>query len=323
MSKTKWTTFILGLALLWGTGFATAAEKTVYDAKWNARRIEEITKEVLTLVIVQRKAYDQAVAEWSKANGNGGGGGPGPAGPGGMPESSASKPGKPVYNLDISLVKVGVRKKFPAVGVRPDGLPDPLGLARVDTRSKIDLFDALHKDPVLRREFEAGRPSVEELTKRARAEAEKKFPLYTPGQVIEIRFAPPHGSARTYQGIYKNLGKFKISIGSSFLNRSDLPTELQACFDKKLNEEARAKFIRTYPGLGSREIEYENFLAEKMRQELDKQFVKNLPLGWIYINDSWHTPEEIVEDVIAHQQMKSNAAKHHSHLLRNPGGSGN
>ena len=48
MSKTKWTTFILGLALLWGTGFATAAEKTVYDAKWNARRIEEITKEVLT-----------------------------------------------------------------------------------------------------------------------------------------------------------------------------------------------------------------------------------------------------------------------------------
>ena len=320
MTKAKWTTVVLALALLWGTWGASAAESP-YNAKWNERRIAEITQEILRQVVAQRKAYDKALAEWNSSSGNGNNGqmygGPDPMmGPGGAP--TADKPPKPVYKLDMDVIKLALRRKFPAAGVRPDGLPDPVGMLKVDNRSKIDLFDALHKDPALRREFDSSRPSVEELTRRAHAEADKKYPLYLPGQVVEIRFAPPHGAARTYTGVFKPLGKFKISIGNNFLNRSDLPTELQACFDRKLNEEAKAKFIRTYPGIGSRELDYEAFLAEKLREALDKQFVRNLPNGWIYINDSWHLPEDIVEDVIAHHQMKVNASKHHSHI-RTPG----
>ncbi len=325
MAKAKWMTMILALALLWGTASLSAAESP-YNAKWNERRIEEITQEILRQVVVQRKAYDKALADWNSASGNGNNGqmygGPdpgmmGPGGPGGG-APAADKPPKPVYKLDRDLIKLALRRKFPAAGVRPDGLPDPVGMLKVDGRSKVDLFDALHKDPALRREFESSRPSVEELTRKARAEADKKYPLYLPGQVVEIRFAPPHGAARTYKGVFKTLGKFKISIGNSFLNRSDLPTDLQACFDKKLNDEAKAKFIRTYPGLGSRDLDYEQFLADKLREELAKQFVKNLPQGWIYVNDSWRLPEDIVEDVIEHHQMKVNASRHHSHI-RTPG----
>lgn len=320
MTKAKWMTLLAAFALLWGVRPAFAAESP-YNAKWNEHRIEEITQEILRQVIAQRAAYDKALKEYNSATGQGnnsnpyGGPGPGPdMGMGGGAPAGTPPPPKPVYKLDIDLVKAGVRKKFPAAGVRPDGLPDPVGMLKVDGRSKVDLFDALRKDPATKREFEASRPSVEELTRKAHVEADMKFPLYKEGEVVEVRFAPARGSAQTYKGIYKNLGKFKIYIGRSVLNRNDLPDEIRARFDSKLNEEAKSKFIRTYPGLGSRELDYESFLADKLREELQKQFEKNLPNGWIYINDSWRLPEDIVTEVIEHQQLKNRAARDRSRI---------
>lgn len=266
-----------------------APKKSIYDARWNEKRISEITLEILRQVKVQEDEYVKMREERSKdRNGNGMYGGmyDGPYdGPGGRGENKEDE--IPPYKLDIQRIQMEVEKKFGKGG-------DELDL-RADLRNKMEIQEEarkiIEKDPQFQCDYDA-------LLAQEIKDAEEMYPLYKEGQKVEIRFAHGNEPRRTYKGTFKSGGPFKIWIGREMLNKVDLPEIFRARFYPDLNAKARQEEVAKHRLITKFNIEKDEAIAVKVKEMLQRQFDTNCARGWVYINEVWKRPKELVEDTL-------------------------
>lgn len=281
----------LSATLLFG-----ARRTSPYDARWNEKRIADITNEVLNQVSIQEKEYVEKLEERNSNKGNYGSSYGDPYGGPGM--SSPNSPANeeiPPFKLDVERIKKEITKKFggdqmDSIGKNP----------RVDVGTKQDLYEAAVKIVDNRSEFKD--VDINALYEQEIKDAEEKYPLYKQGETVEITFAYGNEPRRTYRGTFRLEGPFKIWIGRTMLNKNDLPDLIRPRFYTDLNREARAREIDKHLLVNKFKIAREEAIAAEAKELLKKQFQKNLPRGWVYVNDTWKMGAEMVDDILEYRR---------------------
>ncbi|MCQ2397494.1 MAG: hypothetical protein MJ106_07350, partial [Lentisphaeria bacterium] len=267
----------------------------IYDIKWNEKRISEISLEILRQVKVQEDEYTKKLEERNKEKSSGYGmNGPMGGPPMGMMDDMYSETPKddvPEYKLDIARIQNEIEKKFGKGG-------DELDLT-VDLRNKVEIQEEAMRIVSRMPEFQK---DLKELEAQEIKDAEEMYPLYKEGQKVEIRFAHGNEPRRTYKGTFKSAGPFKIWIGREMLNKADLPELFRARFYPDLNAKARQEEIAKHRLITKFQIEKEEAAAAKAKEMLQRQFDTNCPRGWIYINDVWKRPKELVVDTLEYRK---------------------
>lgn len=290
------------LALLIGAappGVANAAGS--YDAAYNARRIDAITRDVLNEVNRQRKEFIEAHEAARNSNGNN-------SGSNGS-ESKEKAPAPPAkFRADAERIKAVLRKKYPQARMEDITL---------DLRSAVELEEAVKKEMAREPLFSR---SEEEMEAEERRMIEEKYPLYKENERVSITFARGNEKERTYTGSFRRNGRFKFFIGNKTLNYNDLPEDLRARFLPQLNKEKREAELRKHPIINRYRIEWENELAVRVRDRLDAQYEKNLRKGWVYINKAWRVPEDLVEDILTSRETLHRTSHEGPHFQVNPTG---
>ncbi len=296
MKKTLLLSVLLGLIL---PMLGQAAPKTRYDIRFNERRVKEITLEILKQVQLQEEAYKKKVEEFQKqGNGNGGMGmdpygGPMGAGMGPGGASQEKKPDSlPPYKLDRQAIKLYVQKKYNCNEL------DAIGpIPRVDVRSKDELMEEATREVKALPEYkDLDYQTLQAMEIKA---AEEKYPLYKVGERVEISFSHGNEPSRTYRGTYRNdAGRNKIWIGRDMINKDDLPELLRARFDEELNASCRQREVNAHKIIGKIELEMQEAIINRVKDKQQKQFEKNLPRGWVYVNETWKMPSEMVDDTL-------------------------
>ncbi len=293
MKKTLLLSLLLGLLLPFG---GQAAPKTRYDVRFNERRVKEITLEILKQVTIQEEAYRKKREELGK-QGNGAGMDPygGPMGPGGAPQAQAPE-SLPPYQLDRAAIKAYIQKKYNCNEM------DALGpVPRVDVRNREELQEEATREVKALPEYKD--LDFQALYEQEVKEAELKYPLYKEGERVEISFAHGNEPSRTYRGTYKNgAGRHKIWIGRDMLNKDDLPELIRARFDPELNAQCRQREINAHKIIGKIELEMQEAIVARVKDKQQMQFEKNLPRGWVYVNETWKMPSELVDDTLDYRK---------------------
>ncbi|MGN0866997.1 MAG: hypothetical protein ACI4SG_04895 [Oligosphaeraceae bacterium] len=296
MKKTLLLSLTLGLILPFA---GQAAPKTRYDIRYNERRVQEITLEILKQVKVQEEAYKKKVEEFNKQGSAPGGAGMdpygGPMGPGGGAQQQKPE-SLPPYKLDRDVIKAYVQKKYNCNEMDAVG-PIP----KVDVRNREDLQEEATREVKALPEYK--NLDYQALREQEVKEAEAKYPLYKEGERVEISFAHGNEPSRTYRGTYKNgAGRSKIWIGRDMINKDDLPELIRARFDPELNARCRQREINAHKIIGKIELEMQEAIANRVKEKQQKQFEKNLPRGWVYVNDTWKMPSEMVDDTLDYRK---------------------
>ena len=276
-----------------------AAEKKRYDARYNERRIREITLEILRQVKVQEEAYKKKVEEHGKqGSGMPGGMDPygGPMPPGAGPQGGGQPSPLPPYKLDRNLIKVAIQKKFGGSEM------DALGAyPKVDVRTREELWEEANREVSALPQFL--NVDLEQLRKQEIQDAIKKYPLYQEGERVEFSFAHGNEPRRTYKGAYrKDAGPHKIWIGRNMLNKDDLPEIIRARFDPELNAKCRQREVDRHLLIGKIQLEKEEAISKLVKEKQLQQFEKNLPRGWVYVNETWKMPSEMVDDTLDYRR---------------------
>ena len=150
----------------------------------------------------------------------------------------------------------------------------------------------------------------EAMQKVEEALAEIDYPLYQENDIVEISFSPTERVARrTFSGAFKRVGRFKLNIGKDLLGLNDLPEKLRARFDPDLNRRAREQALDRHPVFSRLNMERDEVIAEKVKEMLTRQFEQNLQRGWVYIDDSWKTPSDMVHDVLVFRRQHDAATR--------------
>ena len=150
----------------------------------------------------------------------------------------------------------------------------------------------------------------EAIQKIEEALAEIDYPLYHENDLVEISFSPTENVARrTYSGAFKRIGRFKLSIGKDILGLNDLPEKLRARFDPDLNRRAREQVLDRHPVFSRLNLERQEKIDERVKMMLTQQFEQNLQRGWVYIDDSWKLPSDMVHDVLVYRRQHDAATR--------------
>ena len=257
-----------------------------YDATWNQRRVEQITRYVYSLKNAQ---YN----EWKKARGE----------QGNNNNDDKTKPPE-VFRLDPVAITEKVASVFRANILDSQVIP-PRKTPLVDIRSKVEVKDAARAEA----EKKFPRKSSEELQKLEEEYAAERYPLYKEGDVVEVTYAYGKAPAKTYRGTFKRISPFRLMIGKNFLNYKDLPEEIAARFDAEKNEELRKKMIARHPVTSKYNIEREEEADKIAKAILEKQFKQNLRRGWIYIDGGWTIPAELVGSILKFSEAEKRLAR--------------
>ena len=59
--------------------------------------------------------------------------------------------------------------------------------------------------------------------------------------------------------------------------------------------------LARHPIITRYKLDREDAIAAKVNEWLLSQFEQNLPRGWVYVNNAWKLPEDMVEDVIEYR----------------------
>ena len=138
--------------------------------------------------------------------------------------------------------------------------------------------------------------------------AEAEYPFYREGEQVEITFTPVGQVARrTYTGVFKRIGRSRISIGKYFFDLNDLPEKLRVRFDAKLNRKAKLDLLKKHPIITRYKNEWETAVYEKTNEMLINQFETNLKMGLVYVDESWIFPEELAENIVRENVNKGNS----------------
>ncbi|GEM_PF-4675290 len=374
---------VIGSLFLGAVTLCAAPKKSPYDANWNQKRIEDISKEILRQVKVQEDEYQKAYEEFQKQKSGNGQAGYGDWRDNGhgmdprMPSEGDAAPKQeefPPYKLDVQKLKDAITLKFggkeeDTIGPRP----------RVDLRSKMDIQEFAEKEVRKRPEFRDYQPEAifqlirdvdkkypllhegqsvkvmidgkeyegifktngpHEITiggnkfkkgklakevlalfdERENAslrkielsknpvlaqeikDLEQKYPLYKEGQKVEISFAHGNEPRRIYKGAFKLYPPFKLSIGKDMLNKNDLPEIYRARFYPEVNTQCRMEEFNKHLVLNKLKMEMEEAIAEEVKEIRRKQFEQNLPKGWVFLNETWKMPSELVEDTLEYRK---------------------
>lgn len=298
--------FIIAAALLLCLT-AGAQPKSRYNKEYNQKRIKEVTLEILKQVEQQQEEYRLLYEAWQKKGNNSnqnsydmpppgmGPGMPPGAGPSNQPAADAPvDPGE--FKIDNAKITLALVKKY----------GDPLtannwGASRsVDVRSEIELRDSIAKemanDPKYNR-------TMADFEQEELKHVEDTYPLYQEGQNVEISYSIGNEPRRTYIGTYRKNGRFRIFVGRNSMNLKDLPELLRARFDPELNEQCRKKLYAQHPLYSKYQLEKEDEIKRRYDELLRKQMEKNLPRGWVYINNVWKVPADLIEDVLENRKM--------------------
>jgi len=270
-----------------------ACDAVEYDAKYNKKKVEEINRFVLQQIDAQRSAYIKLREEAAKANGENKDGQNNSAEGEKKPEKEKIVvPSK--FIADVEAIKKAVAARYRQAKEEDAKGPNP----KVDTRSEVDLYDAARKQ--VEAEFNQ---SEEQLRALEKQDAEKEFPLYKQGEIVNITFARGNEPRRTYYGAFRREGKYKLFIGGKQLSYVDLPEYYRARFDAKENEKARREMINRHVRVGRYKLEKQEALFNKKKQMLEEQYAKNLPRGWVYVDDAWHIPADLVENFVKTREI--------------------
>lgn len=273
-----------------------APKKSRYDATWNERRIQEITKEILQQVQNQEAEYKRKLEEQGKGQNGGDFAYYGP----GMTPPQQKQESLPEYKLDRNKIRAAVTSRFG--GKESDSISMNSKVPpRVDVRSRAELWEEARKEIDAKPEYYVDR---ETIVQQEIKDAIEKYPLYKEGETVEIRFA--HGSEprRTYRGTFRaGAGAYKIWIGRDMLNMDDLPDLLRPRFDARLNQEARQKEVDKHILIQRAELKREEAIAALTKEKQQKQFDQNLPRGWVYVNECWKMPSEMVDEVLEYRKL--------------------
>lgn len=276
---------------------STLCEGARYDAAFNSKRIKEITLFTLEQVKKQEKEYLDAVNKSEKKEGNNNSNSSAPGNAPAAPESieidpNAPKPPPPTFKLDLVKLKAAVTKRFG--GKLEDSLgPNP----KVDIRSELDIREAVAK------EVQAKFPrTYDELLAEEHKKAEELYPLYQPGQRVEISYAIGNEPRRTYRGIFRRTSRFRIQIAQNYINLNDLPESIRARFDAEWNKKLRQKYIDAHPIISKYQIAQSEEIQRLYKECLAQQMDKNLRRGWIMINNAWRMPQDMVEEILEYRK---------------------
>ncbi|MBO4618790.1 MAG: hypothetical protein J5654_01645 [Victivallales bacterium] len=77
----------------------------------------------------------------------------------------------------------------------------------------------------------------------AEAQAAEKYPLYQEGEKVNISYSIGRSPAKNYRGVYHKDAAGRILINSQYIRLNELPKELQARFDERLNETLRKQYV--------------------------------------------------------------------------------
>ncbi len=288
------TAVVLTMAL--GFPLQAAPRKSRYDAAWNERRIQEITKEVLQQVENQQAEYRKQYEERGKSQTGSGYGYYGP----GMTPPQQKEEALPEFKLDRDRIRAAVLSRFG--GRESDSISINRNMpAKVDVRSRTDLWEEARAEIDANPEYFVDR---EAIVQQEIKDAIEKYPLYKEGETVEIRFAHGNEPRRTYRGTFRTgAGAYKIWIGRDMLNLDDLPDLLRPRFDAKLNQEARQKEVDKHILIQKAELKREEAIAALTKEKQKKQFERNLPRGWVYVNECWKMPSEMVDEILEYRKL--------------------
>lgn len=279
-----------GLALM-ALVYGPAAIAVTYDASYNAKRVNEISRFVLSCVEQQRAQFIKAHEEAGKnQNQNQGHGQPSRPGEAAANAADAAKPLPRKFYADIEAIKLQVQHRWPRAN------PADMSL---DLRSAIEIEEAVKREMARDPRFKR---SVAEMEAEERRLAEEKFPLYEPNEKVTVTFSRGNEKPRTYTGVFKPAGRFKFFIGKHTLNYNDLPEEIRARFKPELNRQMRQEEFDKHWVITRYNIEREEELAVRCREKLNAQFNKNLRKDWVYINKAWRVPADLVEDIVTSRE---------------------
>ncbi len=199
-------------------------------------------------------------------------------------------------------VRQGEDRVAPPIGdfykaVRENAAPLSVGyLTPLDIRGK----NELRRETLLEMSTDLAR-SDSSFFKEEQYLAPVVFPLYNDGQDITIRFAVGNEPPRNFRGTFRRYSPSRILVGKNFLNLSDLPKNLRARFDKKLNDEARSAFLQSHPAIAFKRDNLKDELEARVRMKLLLQMRSNLGRGWVFINEVWKNPSDMVDDIIEYR----------------------
>ena len=166
----------------------------------------------------------------------------------------------------------------------------------LDIRSKQELRDMITLELEKNPEYQIDSESLE---RQEQADAAEKYPLYKEGEKVTISFQIGRTPARKYSGVYRNVSRFKIMIGTQYLSLSDLPESLQARFDAKLNARLRKEEINKHLLAQKKRIALQEAVDVRVKEMLSEQFYRNLPAGWVYADNVWRMPKDYFEENIS------------------------
>ena len=275
-------------------------------------------KTILSEIEKQQKEFEKKLTEQNSASnpadpygmppGMGPGMGPGMApgmGPGMAPGMGpdAAKPDAPKverFSLDKEAIKKALRAKY---RYDFDGSVNASASGTVDTRSELEIREDIIHELVNSGEI---RPESE-LLQEDQAKCDADYPLYKPGEMVDIAIDLGN-TVRRFNGAFKRISPFRIQIGRHMLTLSDLPKAVQARFDEKLNKEMREDYMRRRPITTKYMLDVQTRVADECKKQVEAQMKKNLGRGWVYINDAWKLPEDMLDDVLdfrkrAHKQQ--------------------
>ena len=208
-----------------------------------------------------------------------------------------------VFEIDEEAIQAAVSARFGG------NLLDAIGDSpKVDIRSKIELQEMAEKSPAILARFSA---SYDDMLQDEKEMVKREYPLYREGDIVEISFTPVEPVARrTYKGVFKRVGPFKIMIGTQVIGLDSIPKKLRARFDRELNRRARIELMERHPIINKYEAERSEAISDLVKTMLEKQFENNLTNGWVYIDNSWKIPADMVHDVLVYRRQYDAAMRY-------------
>ena len=192
------------------------------------------------------------------------------------------------------------RKNFENSAVISDIKQDISAFVPVVPSEKADMRNLIAIKDSLQGEVDKKFADAEKLKKNAEAEAEKKFPMVQNGQEIKVYFKRGRSTYSAKGRFYGyGLGGKSIKINSRTIPFFDLVPESKAMFDKKINDELRAEYVKDKLRIYMRQRL--NYSEKLFAQEYAKIRQANEKRGYIYLNGNWVTAETILKQMLPEQ----------------------